>query len=189
MNKIPTVFERDFSKKPALVTPAIKHGCEWVLSGEGTATRKYDGACCAVLDGAFVKRREIKDEDVARAGLPPGFIETEHDATTGKRVGWVPVGDGPEDKWFREALPPDGSLPAEGTYELLGPKVQGNPENFGNHTLLKHTDAEELDAPCDYDGLREYLTTHNIEGIVWHHPDGRMAKLKGKDFGARRPRG
>ena len=23
----------------------------------------------------------------------------------------------------------------------------------------------------------------DIEGIVWHHPDGRMAKIKRRDFG------
>jgi hypothetical protein len=27
---------------------------------------------------------------------------------------------------------------------------------------------------------------HNIEGIVWHHSDGRMVKIKAKDFGIKR---
>ena len=26
-----------------------------------------------------------------------------------------------------------------------------------------------------------------IEGIVWHHPDGRMAKIKARDFGIQWP--
>jgi hypothetical protein len=26
-------------------------------------------------------------------------------------------------------------------------------------------------------------THKDIEGIVWHHPDGRMVKIKKKDFG------
>ena len=38
----------------------------------------------------------------------------------------------------------------------------------------------------DADALREYLRCRDIEGIVWHHPDGRMVKIKGKDFGFRR---
>lgn len=35
-------------------------------------------------------------------------------------------------------------------------------------------------------GLRSYLANKDIEGIVWHHPDGRMVKIKGKDFGLKR---
>jgi hypothetical protein len=27
-----------------------------------------------------------------------------------------------------------------------------------------------------------YLASQNIEGIVYHHPDGRMAKIKATDF-------
>jgi hypothetical protein len=44
--------------------------------------------------------------------------------------------------------------------------------------------------PRSYDELSEYLTTleskfapgHRAEGIVFHHPDGRRAKIKRKDF-------
>ena len=42
------------------------------------------------------------------------------------------------------------------------------------------------DAPRDFARLRSYFTEHDIEGIVWHHPDGRMVKIKGKDFGIKR---
>ncbi|MFL5354397.1 hypothetical protein [Archangium sp.] len=31
-----------------------------------------------------------------------------------------------------------------------------------------------------------YLRDRDIEGIVFHHPDGRAAKLKGSDFGFNR---
>lgn len=37
-----------------------------------------------------------------------------------------------------------------------------------------------------YWGLRSYLSAGVFEGIVWHHPDGRMVKIKAKDFGLRR---
>jgi hypothetical protein len=37
--------------------------------------------------------------------------------------------------------------------------------------------------PRDLDGLRGWLLAHpQYEGIVWHHPDGRRAKLKHRDF-------
>ena len=35
---------------------------------------------------------------------------------------------------------------------------------------------------ADREGLAEWLTARRYEGIVWHHPDGRMAKLKRRDF-------
>ncbi len=68
----------------------------------------------------------------------------------------------------------------------MGPKIQGNPENFPMHELVRHGTHALPDAPRSFDALREYFETHNIEGIVWHHPDGRMLKIKAKDFGIRR---
>ena len=42
--------------------------------------------------------------------------------------------------------------------------------------------------PITYDTLRDNLTgDFRFEGIVWHHPDGRMAKLKRRDFPAAVP--
>ena len=43
-----------------------------------------------------------------------------------------------------------------------------------------------IGGPRDFAGLRQYLRLGAIEGIVWHHPDGRMVKIKAKDFGFRR---
>lgn len=38
------------------------------------------------------------------------------------------------------------------------------------------------EVPRDFDGLMTWLLAHpEFEGIVWHHPDGRMAKLKHRD--------
>ena len=57
----------------------------------------------------------------------------------------------------------------------------------GRIARLTYADAAEvLDAPRDFDGLRIWLHGHPYEGIVWHHPDGRMVKIKGKDFGLKR---
>jgi len=52
---------------------------------------------------------------------------------TGKEVGWVPAGDGPEDQWHREAFEPQLGLP-DGTYELVGPSIQGNAEHYEQNT-------------------------------------------------------
>jgi Family of unknown function (DUF5565) len=183
LKKIPTMFERDWAGDKSRVIDKIHPGCEWVTAGEGIATRKIDGTSCLVRDGFLYKRREVKDGDLD----PEDFELSTHDEDTGKRIGWVPVSVlGPEDKWHRAAFAGAGILP-NGTYELVGPKVQGNPEGFTEHVLISH-DSTGLhpDAPRTFDGLREWLSGMDIEGIVFHHPDGRMAKVKKKDFGLKR---
>lgn len=200
MKKIPTIFVRDWEGTigpPARFVLDKHHpDCEWVFNGEGTATQKLDGTCCLIRDGKLYKRHEVKPGKRA----PEGFEEIEQDMETGKTVGWVPVGDVPEDKWHREALEHAKQYGLhDGVYELLGPKIQGNPEQARSHMLVclfspfasgqqVNPDLVEMDIPRTFDGLRGYLVTHDVEGIVWHHSDGRMAKIKAKDFGLRRPR-
>jgi hypothetical protein len=38
----------------------------------------------------------------------------------------------------------------------------------------------------DFENLKTYLEVVDIEGIVFHHPDGRMCKLRKSDFGIKR---
>jgi len=182
MKKIPTMFERDWNGDRSRVVNQVHEDCGWVLAGEGRATRKLDGTCCMVRAGKLYKRRELRDGDA----VPPNFEEADHDAETGKTVGWMPVGDGPEDRYYREAFAEEGPALQNGTYELIGPKVQGNPENWIGHQLIFHGSIAEDDVPRTFEGLREWLATQDIEGIVFHHPDGRMAKVKLRDFGLKR---
>jgi hypothetical protein len=185
MKKIPTIFERDWDNDPSRVLEQPAEGCEWVFAGEGVATRKYDGTSCMVRDGILYKRLSIPEGKPE----PPGiFVATETvPGKPSKTILWVEVGDGPEDKWHREAWAAFEETPPDGTYELLGPKVQGNPEGFSEHLLMPHADAETLGGiVLTFSGLREVLAIHNIEGIVFHHPDGRMAKIKARDYGIKR---
>lgn len=173
MKKIPTIFKRDPQNMKNLLRE-INPICRWVFDGEGVATRKYDGTCCMINEDGYWKRREIKKGKP----VPNGFILEEEDENTGKSFGWVPVED--SDKWHIEAY--KHRLPY-GTYELVGPKIQGNPEGYNSHELVSHECAEIIPGlPRDYDGLREWLLNCNIEGVVFHHSDGRMAKIKKRDF-------
>lgn len=184
MKKIPTVFERDWNGDRSRVLDQVHEGCEWVLAGEGVATRKLDGTCCMVRGNRLFKRREVRDGDK----MPADFEKADHDAETGKTVGWVPVGEGPEDKFHRDAWTGADTWP-DGTYELIGPKVQGNVEHQQFHLLIRHgvgTAGPIADVPRTYEGLRDWLATQDIEGVVFHHPDGRMAKIKLRDFGIKR---
>jgi hypothetical protein len=60
VKKIPTVFRRD-PEDMKRVLPEVSPGCEWVLDGEGVATRKYDGTCVRLdEDGKWLARREVR---------------------------------------------------------------------------------------------------------------------------------
>jgi len=197
MRKIPTLFVRDVASGLRFVRDEVHPDCSWVTTGEGVATRKLDGTCMRVADdGSLWKRREIKPSQ----DPPADFVLADADPVTGKRVGWVPVGDGRDDRFAREAwdhLLDEGRRfagkrhdPASlsGTYELIGPRINGNPEGFDRHSLVAHDDPTLVlsGVPRDFDGLRTLLTdpSFHFEGVVWHHPDGRMVKLKRRDFPA-----
>lgn len=183
MKKIPTIFERDWHGNRSLVVNKPHTDCEWVLNGEGVATKKLDGMCAAIIDGKLFKRREVKKDK----SVPDGFIQLSVDIKTGKSIGWVAIGDGPEDKFFREALL--NQRITDGTYELVGPKSQGNAEKYEKHFLISHNDPDLVfddQPPRDFEGLKKWLTGRDIEGIVFHHYDGRYAKIKLRDFGLRR---
>lgn len=189
MHKIPTLFERSGTGRGAHLLRAAKPECQWVLDGEGYPTRKYDGTC-VMFDGIdWWARREIKPGKEA----PVGFQPVAFDPVTEKTVGWEPVRNWGFVRWLLEAIQNGGVADGgrepweHGTYELIGPKINGNPEGLDEHRLIYHWDAERLPDvhPREFETLKAYvlqLKAQGREGVVWHHPDGRMAKLKGRDF-------
>jgi len=186
MRKIPTIFERDWDGDRSRVLDKVVPGCEWVFAGEGNALRKYDGTACMVAEGVLYKRHEVREG----RPTPTGFIQVSDDLKTGKTVGWVPIGDGPQDKWHRDAWARSGMDALAGTYELVGPKIQGNPEGYAQHELVRHDFAEGVgDLDRSFYGIKAFLEQAGWEGIVFHHPDGRMAKIKARDLGVKRKEG
>jgi hypothetical protein len=179
MKKIPTLFKRDPDDLKH-VLQEVTPGCEWVLAGEGVATRKYDGTCVKFDGERWWARREVKAGKIA----PPEWRQEDYDNVTGKRVGWEPMENSSFHPWLEEAIRMLAEPRYEpGTYELIGPRINRNPEDYGAHDLIPHgATVFDPDPPRDYLGLRSYLLDLPHEGIVWHHPDGRMAKLKRRDF-------
>lgn len=175
MQKIISLFQRNYDGD-RLVRDEVLPDAGWVRDGEGWATQKFDGTCCMVRGGRLFKRYDAKKGKTPPVGFEPA---QDPDAVTGHWPGWLPVGDGPDDKWHREALI-DGLV--DGTYELCGPRIQGNPEGLETHVLVPHGSVVLLDCPREFGALKEWLKDKTIEGIVWHHIDGRMVKIKRKDF-------
>lgn len=197
MRKIPTLFVRDFEHDNGrYVIDEVTPGCEWVLAREGVPTRKWDGTCIRVRnDGvyAFYARREVK----AGKPTPNGFEPIETDEVTGKTVGWEPWSLSPFAAFITEAKAnwaathplPDvwiGDVP-HGTYELVGPKINGNPDEFDTHRLVPHGRETLALDDRSYDGIRSFLLRFDhMEGIVfWRklgNPDAGLAKIKRRDF-------
>ncbi len=187
MKKIPTLFVRDELDRH-YVTAKVTPGCEWVLAGEGVATRKYDGTCCMFDGSEWWARREAKDG----GRWPEQFQALNRDSVTGKTVGWQPMRFSSFAKWHAEAVDGidacDGAM-QPGTYELCGPKVNGNPEDLSVHIVIRHALAEPVTWPrtasfAAAKALMLACAANGWEGVVWHHSDGRMAKLKARDFPA-----
>jgi hypothetical protein len=185
MRKIPTIFRRE-EPYAKYVVDEPNPECAWVFAGEGVATRKFDGTC-VVFDGlGWMARREVKPGKP----IPENFQLVSTDEVTGKTVGWESIEQSSFAKWHADALAHD---PHEvtgwrtGTYELVGPKINNNPEKAEHHELWLHADADEVQlADRSFAAIRLAVLwgyeNDGAEGIVFHHPDGRMGKIKARDF-------
>lgn len=189
MKKMKTLFKRVF-KDHKLVgcLNEVEEGCEWVLNGEGVATIKLDGTCCLIQDGVLYKRFDYKPgRKLPECAIP---CQEAADPITGHFPHWVKVSaDNPADKYHVEAFERfkerDNYKCNEwnGTYELVGPHFQGNPYGLFYDRLEKHGAFVLEDVPRTYEGIKEYLRTHYLEGIVFHRDNGEMVKIKRSDFG------
>jgi hypothetical protein len=190
MKKIPSLFIRDFTNRECPATDNVTPGCEWVQRGEGVATRKLDGTSCMIKDGVLYKRFDAKKGKA----IPEGAIPCqEADTITGHHPHWVPCHlDDNADQYHYEGYERLGVVWDDtfwdGTYELCGPKVNGNKEAISIHYLYKHGSMTFIGLPTNYEGMKWLFVNdkhgaRHGEGVVWHHQDGRMCKIKRSDFG------
>jgi hypothetical protein len=169
MQKIPTMYPRDETKKGHPVMPGVKPECAWVEAGEGVPTRKLDGTNVKVEGGKLFKRQKPKNGEPYDEAA---YVEARR--------------DDPSDKYIFEGFDchPDKK---DGIYEAVGPKIQGNPEGLPSHMIVPVSPpSPSLQLPLGvhrtFDAIKQYLEYNKIEGIVFHHPDGRFAKIKRRDF-------
>ncbi len=204
MKKMKTVFV--VNRETDLATREVRKECDWVLNGEGKATIKFDGTAAMWKDNTLYKRWDRKltkkwasvakrkqrqgveftpSEDMFKA-IPEGAIPCEEnpDVNTFHFPYWIPVDlEAPENAWFKEAMHDNPDLVDGATYELIGLKIQDNIYNLDKHKLIKHGSGNKItDLELTFDGIKKWLAQHNVEGIVFHHPDGRKAKIRRKDL-------
>lgn len=184
MKKIPTLFERDYKDHKVVgIKPVVTDGMEWVLNGKGIATIKIDGSCCAIIDGVFYKRYDAK-----KGKKPPkdAIPCCEPDPITGHHPHWVKVDpEKPDDKWFISAYN-NLADKKDGTYETIGPHFQGNPYGLIVDILVPHGKSI-VNIERTFEGIRNYLETHVIEGIVFWKDGEPKCKIKRSDFGFQWP--
>lgn len=188
MKKIPTLFTRVFENRRIVdITPEITPGCEEAFLN-GVATIKVDGSCYAVINGVFYKRFDAKKGKKPPVGAIPCC---DPDPVTGHHPHWVRIDhSNPSDKWFIKAKGHretffDEALP-DGTYEAVGEHFNGNPYDEAYDTLVPHGD-EFVNVKRDFESIREWLETHDEEGLVFWLNGEPVCKIKRTDFGFKWP--
>ena len=185
MRKIPTLFKREFGAdgKIVRVTGEVSPELEWVLKGEGEATEKVDGAACAIINGDFYKRYDLRPgRRKPRAELIP--CHPKPDPVTGHWPHWMKVdGERKEDKWFVAAYINTPWVDKDGTYEAVGLHFNGNPYGLDDDFLEPHGRIKIHDCPRTFLGIKEWLRTHEVEGIVFWKDGKPRCKIKRTDFG------
>lgn len=186
MKKLTTLFKKDPNNLGRVINEVDPNN-EWVFTSS-KPTRKYDGTSCAIINGELYKRFDLKKGRT----LPPNSIPCqEPDIITGHHPHWVLCDrNDKSNKWHFKAfdnMPRITFNGGDGTYELCGEKIQGNPENIIGHELIRHGIEELYIGELSFNNIKEYLTNNDIEGIVFHSKlNDNMCKIRKSDFGIKR---
>lgn len=186
MQKIKTIFDRDWDGNRKVINKPVE-GLNFVELALANATEKLDGTNVRITVRNHTVVRAEKRRNPDKIQKHKGITEPWYvDATDGD----------PQDKYIFEGIKnTDFSEIPDGEYsgELLGKNIQGNPLNLEDNRIVFFTLGQAPvfhDVPNDFNGLKEWLSKQKskygkdcgIEGIVWHFSDGRMYKIKCKDF-------
>lgn len=185
MKKMSTLFKKDPNDLSRVIEGEFNKENLWVFDEGVRATRKYDGTACAIINGELYKRYDVKKKRKVLVGAIPCC---EADEVTGHHPHWVKCDrNNPSDKYHFEAFDYELLIgTVDGTYELCGPKIQKNPEHHEIHSLIPHGNIFYVEIEEVLSNPKEFMKDKDIEGIVFHHPDGRMCKIRKKDFGLAR---
>lgn len=183
MKKISTLFKKD-PNNLSLVINEVDPENAWIYTS-GIPTRKYDGTACLIKNRVLYKRFDAKPGRMIPINAIPCCPP---DPITGHWPHWVNCEkDNPADKYHFEAFYNNVDW-MEGTYELCGPKINGNPERLNSHVLFFHGKDVLALEDFSFDNIRTFLSNVDIEGIVfWDQaPTGKMCKIRKSDFGIKR---
>lgn len=191
--------------KPHLVTPRMTEWMEWVFVDGVKAVDKVDGTniCVHILNGEIVavdNRTNRKESllKVTNGGWEAMCLDGIADAVN---RGWLKDPASlllPMQILRGERGPSTDLVSVYG--ELIGPRVNGNRHGLSRHMFVPFRYLLETchwkswsgnNHPKTFESIREWfrdlpslfnqrmkLPDVQAEGLVFHHPDGRMAKLR-----------
>lgn len=183
MKKIPTIFNRDWDGNRKVIP---EYSQEFDFSN-ALATEKLDGTNVRVTvrnhTCVRLEKRRNPDKIQKHKGIEePWYVDADLVS--------------PQDKHIADALQntnldsiPDG----EWSGEAIGKDIQGNPLGLDKNIIVLFSCGQAPifpeGVPTTYEELKTWLSnrdslygTGKIEGVVWHWADGKMAKIKTKDF-------
>lgn len=181
MPKLEAPFVRVQVGKRFLVTPEINPGYEWVFEDPNVlATEKLDGTCvCVVVNGGRVTALYNRLNPVTLDALVRGpVIDGVREANM---KGYIPTADGYH---FGELMGPEVQKNFLGLEAPLWIPFERVKARWAYRSFHEH--------PKTFEGISEWFEKYIFslarshyrgdkvppEGVVFHHPDGRMAKLR-----------
>jgi hypothetical protein len=197
MNKMSVLYVQEFEllgKRGRIfkgLSDEVRPENAWVFTDPTTvAYRKLDGAACAIIEGKMYARIMVgqgKKKRNKKIEKPIDAIpaQPEPDPITGQHPHWVPTEGKPQYKWFNHTMDKFGPY-EDGTYELCGSKIGGDPEATGEKAFaISHTDPHlllELPSELNKTTLREMIEGNPYEGIIFKNANGDYCKLRRFDF-------
>ena len=198
MKKIPTIFPKDPTDlgqvTDGVLMPGIEH---FKIKIDGTACMIKDGKPFCRFDAKLFKRKKGKvihytmEEVISK--LPHGAIACQKpDEKSGHFPHWIPVLDtDPGQKYILEGFLNLGDTLIDGTYECVGPKLQGNPHGEDKHLWIPHfNDKLKLfhlfrihteNKPFEF--LKDFLKDFKYEGLVAYDSNNLpIGKIRRSDF-------
>lgn len=178
---------------PYLVTPTTDPDLEWVFNTPGVkAVDKLDGTNVCV----HIHNQRIVAADNRKTRKFDGHVQTRGDAWNGMLL------EGLSHAIQRKWLSPNTNTNTSAIYgELIGPKINGNRHQLTHHLFVPFDylakschwkSFVQNTHPKTFEAISEWFKDHlpslfnqrmklppiPAEGVVFHHPDGRMAKLR-----------
>ena len=186
MEKIQTIFDRDWNGNRKVI-PQYVEGVSPELLKEAKATEKLDGTNVRVTVRNYnvvrVEKRKNPDKIQKVRGIKEPWYKDADEYSS-------------DDKWIFDAVKNTSfSNISDGEHsgEAVGKNIQGNPLNLKDNRVVFFKLGQSpifKNVPTDYKGLKDWLPKQRskygknckIEGIVWHCFNGKMFKIKIKDF-------
>jgi hypothetical protein len=197
MKKIPTLLPKDPNDLGKVIngniTVEITH---YSIKIDGTSCMLKDGKPYCRYDAKLFRKKHGKviktlTVEEIKETLPEGAIPCqEPDEKSGHYPHWIPVSEtNPEQKHIWEGFS-NLTFIVDGTYECIGPKIQGNPHNEEKHIWVYHQAKElvyyigdEYQKDTPYETFKTLFENFPWEGLVIYNGNDPVAKIRRSDFG------